>query len=283
MAPIAPCAEAVPTVDATASSCSAPARMRPTHALLLSLSLAACSSSSQSTPAPADASSAQDLGAPVDATTTVTDRPVVDVPVAQDRGVAVDVPPLDYRELPPLSPMPVRRFAAAPEASLMPGYDYRALVVTDVGTLTIDLFEEATPVTVNSFVWLARNHFFDGIAFHRVIEGFVAQGGDPNTVDGGRGTWGRGGPGYNFGLEITDELRFDAPGVLGMARGASPNSNGSQFYLTLAPTPNLDDQYTVFGRVLGVADLDVLDHIARGEPPETPTRITSVTILAGAR
>ena len=227
--------------------------MRTPPALLLSLSLAACSSSS-STPATADVPTAQDLGAPV-----------------------------DYRELPPLSPMPIRRFAAAPEAALMPGYDYRAMVVTDVGTLSIDLFEEAAPVTVNSFVWLARNHFFDGIAFHRVIEGFVAQGGDPNTVDGGRATWGRGGPGYNFGLEVTDELHFDAPGVLGMARGNSPNSNGSQFYLTLAPTPNLDGQYTVFGRVLGVADLDVLDHIARGEPPETPTRITSVTILAGAR
>jgi peptidylprolyl isomerase len=68
-----------------------------------------------------------------------------------------------------------------------------------------------------------------------------------------------------------------------MARSASPTSNGSQFYLTLAPTPNLDGQYTVFGRVLGVADLGVLDRVARGEPPATPTRITSVTILVGAR
>lgn len=259
------------------------ASMRPTSALLLALALPACSSSSAPL-APADARAAQDLGAPVDATTAPPDRPAgVDVPVAQDRPTAVDVPPLEYRELPALSPTPIRRFAAAPEPSLMPGYDYRALVATDIGTLTIDLLEEAAPITVNSFVWLARNHFFDGIAFHRVIEGFVAQGGDPNTVDGGRATWGRGGPGYNFGLEVTDALRFDAPGVLGMARSASPNSNGSQFYLTLAPTPNLDGQYTVFGRVLGVADLDVLDRIARGEPPATPTRITTVTILAGAR
>jgi cyclophilin family peptidyl-prolyl cis-trans isomerase len=230
--------------------------MRNLLALCLALPLSACSSSAP----------------PVD------DVPFVDATVA-DRGA----PALTYRALAPLSPMPIRRFAAAPEPALMDGYDYRALVVTDVGTLTIDLFEDAAPVTVNSFVWLARNRFFDGIAFHRVIEGFVAQGGDPNTVDGGRATWGRGGPGYTFGLEIVDELRFDGPGVLGMARSSSPASNGSQFYLTLAATPNLDGQYTVFGRVLGVADLDVIDHIARGEPPTTPTRITSVSILVAAR
>ncbi|MDO9018463.1 MAG: peptidylprolyl isomerase [Deltaproteobacteria bacterium] len=256
--------------------------MRPLLALCLALPLAACSGSTPAPVAPADAASAQDLGATVDAT-VAPDVPARDVPVARDRGVVVDVPTLTYRALGDLSPVPIRRFDAAPEPALMAGYDYRALVETDVGAITLDLFEEATPVTVNSFVWLARNHYFDGIAFHRVIEGFVAQGGDPNTVDGGRPTWGRGGPGYSFGLEVTDDLRFDAPGVIGMARSASPTSNGSQFYLTLAPTPDLDGQYTVFGRVLGVADLGVLDRVARGEPPEAPTRITSVTILVGAR
>ena len=256
--------------------------MRFPPALLLAAALAACSSSAPGPAAPADAAAAQDLGAPSDAT-TIPINPGADVPVATDRGLIVDVPALSYRALPALSPMPIRRFDAAPEAMLMPGYDYRAALSTDVGTLTIDLFEDAAPVTVNSFVWLARNHFFDGIAFHRVIEGFVAQGGDPNTVDGGRATWGRGGPGYSFGLEVVDELRFDAPGVIGMARSTSPNSNGSQFYLTLAATPNLDGQYTVFGRVLGAADLAVLDQIVRGEPPPTPTRITSVTILVGQR
>ena len=96
-------------------------------------------------------------------------------------------------------------------------------------------------------------------------------------------TWGRGGPGSTFGLEVSSALRFDGPGVLGMARSTSPTSNGSQFYLTLAATPNLDGQYTVFGRVLGAADLAVLDQVARGEPPASPSRITSVSILVGER
>ena len=247
----------------------------------LLLALASCSASSPGAPAAADAA-AQDLGVTSDAT-VIPINPGTDVPVALDRGAVVDAPVLSYSALPALSTMPIRRFDAAPEAMLMPGYDYRATITTGVGAMTLDLFEDATPVTVNSFVWLARNHFFDGVAFHRVIEGFVAQGGDPNTVDGARTTWGRGGPGYTFGLEVVDELRFDAPGVIGMARSTSPNSNGSQFYLTLAATPNLDGQYTVFGRVLGPADLAVLDQIVRGEPPATPTRITSVTILAGHR
>jgi peptidylprolyl isomerase len=258
------------------------------HCLLLAtLPLAACSA--ESIAPPADSGAANDLGAVVDVPAAV-DRPAavdapaaVDRPVAVDRGAPMDVVPLTYRALEPLSPTPIRRFAEAPEPALMAGYDYRATITTDVGAMTIDLFEDEAPVTVNSFVWLARNHFFDGIAFHRVIEGFVAQGGDPNTVDGGRATWGRGGPGYTFGLEVTDELHFDGPGVLGMARGTSPTSNGSQFYLTLAATPNLDGMYTVFGRAVGDADLAVLEAIVRGEPPATPTRITAVTVLVGQR
>ena len=253
--------------------------MRTLPALLSLLAVAACSSSAPSAAPAVDAAVAHDLGVAQD----LGPAPV-DVPRATDRGpAAVDVPALTYRELPPLSPTPIRRFAEAPAPMLMPGFDYRAAITTDVGVVTLDLFEEATPVTVNSFVWLARNHFFDGVLFHRVIEGFVAQGGDPNTVDGGRTTWGRGGPGYTFGLEVSSALRFDGPGVLGMARSTSPTSNGSQFYLTLAATPNLDGQYTVFGRVRGAADLAVLDQVARGEPPASPSRITSVSILVGER
>jgi cyclophilin family peptidyl-prolyl cis-trans isomerase len=263
--------------------------------LIFGTSLLAACGAATTAPLAADAATANDLGAAVDRPIAL-DRPVamdgpaeVDRPIEVDRPVAVDHPePMDvatlaYRELPPLSPMPIRRFAEAPAPTLMAGYDYRATITTDVGAMTIDLFEDEAPVTVNSFVWLARNHFFDGIAFHRVIEGFVAQGGDPNTIDGGRSTWGRGGPGYNFGIEVTDALRFDGPGVLGMARSTSPNSNGSQFYLTLAATPNLDGMYTVFGRAVSAADLAVLNAIVRGEPPETPTRITSVAVLVGQR
>jgi cyclophilin family peptidyl-prolyl cis-trans isomerase len=151
------------------------------------------------------------------------------------------------------------------------------VIETDVGTMVLDLFEDDTPITVNSFVWLALHHYFDNIAFHRVIEGFVAQGGDPNTIDLDPSTWGVGGPGYSFGLEIVATLHYDAAGVVGMARSSDPNSNGSQFFITLAPQPSLDGNYTIFAR-LSEGD-PVLALIARGEPPVTPTRMTRVYIV----
>lgn len=257
--------------------------MRPIAALCLApLLFVACQSDSHDPPYPLDAAVPSDFGPSLDARdVAAVDVPLVALDVPADAGF--DAPPLNYVALPDLSPTPVRHFTGAPTAMLLDGRDYRARLVTDAGTITIDLLEAETPITVNSFVFLARNHFFDGIAFHRVIEGFVAQGGDPNTVDGGRATWGRGGPGYGFGLEVSDDLHFDGPGVVGMARADDPNTNGSQFYITLAATPNLDGQYTVFGRVVGDEGLAVLDHIARGEPPATPTRITTVVILAAAR
>ncbi len=189
--------------------------------------------------------------------------------------------PRSFRPLAPLGPTPVRSFTAVPANMLTAGADYRATIVTDVGTLQVDLLEDVAPITVNSFVWLARNRFFEGIAFHRVIEGFVAQAGDPNTVDGGRATWGRGGPGYTFGLEVDPSANYDGPGVVGMARGNAENTNGSQFFITLAATHSLDQMYTIFGRLLDDPSRAVLAQIARGEPPATPTRITSVTILEG--
>jgi peptidylprolyl isomerase len=158
------------------------------------------------------------------------------------------------------------------------GKDYQAVLDTDAGRLVLDLHESQTPITVNSFVFLSLHHFFDGIAFHRVIDNFVAQGGDPNTISGDPGTWGTGGPGYKFGLEIVSTLKFDQAGVVGMARTNDPNTNGSQFYISLAATPSLDGKYTVFAKV--VEGLDVLPKIARGEPPATPTRMTRVYIVA---
>jgi cyclophilin family peptidyl-prolyl cis-trans isomerase len=183
-----------------------------------------------------------------------------------------------------LSDQPVRTFSGAAPAT-EPGRDYAAVLVTDAGTIVLDLTEAETPITVNSFVFLARNRYFDGVAFHRVLEGFVAQAGDPNTLQDNRSRWGNGGPGYTFGLELVPTLRFDARGVLGMARAASPTSNGSQFFITLAPTPSLNNMYTVFGRVL---DGDtVLDRIARNAgpsaPPATPTRMTQVYIVERPR
>ncbi|MDX2090225.1 MAG: peptidylprolyl isomerase [Kofleriaceae bacterium] len=161
------------------------------------------------------------------------------------------------------------------------GKDYLAVIETPVGRIVVDLYEEQTPITVNSFVWLALHHFYDGIAFHRVISGFVAQGGDPNTLEADRSTWGEGGPGYEFGLEIVPELTYDGAGVVAMARAAAPNTNGSQFFITFAPQHSLDGDYTIFGRV--TEGLDVLPLLVRGEPPANPTRMQRVHIVERAR
>jgi cyclophilin family peptidyl-prolyl cis-trans isomerase len=184
--------------------------------------------------------------------------------------------PKGFKLTPFLSKTPVRTFKDY-EVTLKDKTDYRAVIETDVGRMVLDLFEDDTPTTINSFVWLARHHYYDGIAFHRVVEGFVVQGGDPNTTKAETRLWGQGGPGYQFGLEIRKNLKFDAKGVIGMARTQDPNSNGSQFYITLAPTPSLDGQYTVFGKVL--EGLGVLDKVVKGEPPAKPTRMKRVYII----
>ncbi len=184
--------------------------------------------------------------------------------------------PAGYTVTPFLSAAPMRSFKEA-QYVLKDKTDYQTVIETDVGRMVLDLYEDDTPTTVNSFVWLALHHYYDGIAFHRVVEGFVVQGGDPNTLSADSSKWGQGGAGYEFGLEIRKKYKYDTKGVLGMARTQDPESNGSQFYITLAATPNLDGQYTIFGRV--VAGLDVLDKIVRGEPPATPTRMTRVFIV----
>lgn len=197
-----------------------------------------------------------------------------------DSGPPIDAGPryvpAGWTETPYLSEVAVRSFASVGDGT-DDGVDYAAVIATDVGVLVIDLTESETPITVGSFVWLARHRYFDGLAFHRVISGFVAQTGDPNTLDMPRGVWGIGGPGYGFGLEIQPALTFDGAGVVGMARTADPSSNGSQFFITLAAQPALDGQYTVFGRVIEGAD--VLNEIARGEPPAAPTRMRAVGIV----
>lgn len=205
---------------------------------------------------------------PVDAASPV-DAPATDAPRA-DTGMASG-----WTDTPYLSTTPMRSFSAA-GTGVTPGTDYGARIVTDVGTIVVDLTDSETPITVNSFVFLARNHFFDGIAFHRVIEGFMAQGGDPNTVSGSPATWGTGGPGYEFVNEIDPSLSFDGAGVLGMAN-AGPDTNGSQFFITFSAQTGLDGDYTIFGRV--IEGQSVLAAIARGEPPATPTRITTVQII----
>ncbi|AFV75315.1 MULTISPECIES: peptidylprolyl isomerase [Thermus] len=176
------------------------------------------------------------------------------------------------RPVPYLSETPVRSFKA-PEPVLEPGKDYFARLKTTKGEVLLDLLEKEAPNTVNSFVFLALHRYFDGVVWHRVIPGFVAQTGDPTGT-------GRGGPGYTFGLEIVPGLGFDREGVVGMARTQDPNSNGSQFFITLGPAPHLTGAYTVFGRV--VEGMEVVKRLAPTEGPGAGgerDRILSVEIL----
>ncbi|MHB9132312.1 MAG: peptidylprolyl isomerase [Armatimonadota bacterium] len=136
-----------------------------------------------------------------------------------------------------------------------------AIIKTSKGTMEAELYGKDAPLTVANFVKLANAHFYDGLTFHRVEPGFVIQGGDP---DGN----GRGGPGYSIKLEIAPKLRH-VEGALAMARADDPDSAGSQFYVTLASTPSLDDNYAVFGKV--VKGLDVSKEIAIGDKIEKVT------------
>lgn len=166
----------------------------------------------------------------------------------------------------------VKRYASAPAMQIDPNKSYIATITTAKGEIKVQLDAKAAPITVNNFVFLARDHFYDGTTFHRVIPGFVAQGGDPN----GDGT---GGPGYTIPDEQSG-LKHDE-GVIAMAKSNQPNSAGSQFYITLAPQPSLDNNYTVFGKV--ISGMDVVKQLparnptgAANQPPgET---IKSITI-----
>ena len=142
--------------------------------------------------------------------------------------------------------------------------DLTASVKTEKGTIHLKLFPDQAPLTVANFVNLANRGFYNNLTFHRVIGDFMIQGGCPS----GTGT---GGPGYKFRDEFVGELRHDKPGILSMAN-AGPNTNGSQFFITHVPTPWLDDHHTVFGEVLGEADMKVVNSIAQND------RIESITI-----
>jgi cyclophilin family peptidyl-prolyl cis-trans isomerase len=139
------------------------------------------------------------------------------------------------------------------------------------GEFIIQLYPDKAPLTVNSFVFLARQKFFDGTTFHRVLEGFMAQGGDPSGTGGG-------GPGYKFVNEDSD-LKFDKPGVVAMAN-AGRNTNGSQFFITFGPTEQLNGGYTIFGQV--ISGMDVVNGITMRDPNQNPSflgdAIESITI-----
>ncbi len=145
--------------------------------------------------------------------------------------------------------------------------EIRVRMDTDKGPIHLRLFGDQAPVTVASFVNLARRGYYDGLIFHRVIADFMVQGGCP------KGT-GTGGPGYRFEDECCDELRHDRPGVLSMAN-AGPGTNGSQFFITHVETPWLDGKHTVFGAVVSDEDQAVVDAIRQGDT------ITNVSVEGG--
>jgi peptidyl-prolyl cis-trans isomerase A (cyclophilin A) len=166
--------------------------------------------------------------------------------------------------------------------------DLKATLKTTLGDIVIDLFPNHAPKTVDNFVGLAEGTkeyhddagrsgqpYYDGLVFHRVISGFMIQGGCP------RGD-GRGGPGYTFADEFHPELQFDRPYLLAMAN-SGPGTNGSQFFVTVGPTPHLNRRHTIFGEVADQASRDVVDAIATtptgpGDRPRTPVVIESVEI-----
>ena len=164
-----------------------------------------------------------------------------------------------------------KQWTTPPAMQIDPKKKYKARVETDKGTMVIDLFADRTPKTVNNFVFLSREGYYDGVIFHRVIANFMVQGGDPSGT-------GMGGPGYKFGDEFDPSLKHDKQGILSMAN-AGPGTNGSQFFITHGPTPHLNNKHSVFGQV--VEGLDVLMSI----PPRDPNnrnapavKIISVTI-----
>ncbi len=157
-----------------------------------------------------------------------------------------------------------RQYDAPPEMQIDPEKDYTAHFVTSAGEFDVELFASEAPITVNNFVFLARDGFYDGILFHRVIkepEPFMAQGGDPTGTGGG-------GPGYRFDDEPSAlALRHDSAGILSMAN-AGANTNGSQFFITFVPTPWLDGMHAVFGRVQGDG-MNVVNQINQGDTIQT--------------
>lgn len=165
-----------------------------------------------------------------------------------------------------------KQYSEAPPLTIDPKKDYEATIHTAGGDIRIQLLAGQAPETVNNFVFLARDGFYDGVTFHRVIPNFMAQTGDPTGT-------GRGGPGYTWKDEAPAlKLRHDGSGTLSMAN-AGPNTNGSQFFITHIATPHLDGKHAVFGRV--IKGMDVLLNIAPRDPMRASTpgdQIERITI-----
>jgi cyclophilin family peptidyl-prolyl cis-trans isomerase len=169
-----------------------------------------------------------------------------------------------------------RQFTECPPLQIDSLKQYIATIKTEKGDIVIELFPDVAPLTVNSFVFLARNGWFDGITFHRVLPGYVAQAGDPSGT-------GMGGPGYNFKNETSPDLLFDRAGLLAMAN-AGPDTNGSQFFITYGPAENLNGGYTIFGEV--IQGMDIAENLTPRNPAQNmnlPPGDTIITITIEER
>jgi cyclophilin family peptidyl-prolyl cis-trans isomerase/protein-disulfide isomerase len=162
-----------------------------------------------------------------------------------------------------------RQYRTCPPFVIDPARQYTATLRTQKGDIVIALDAARAPLAVNSFVFLAQEGWYNGSSFHRVIPGFVAQAGDPSGT-------GSGGPGYYFQNEVAEAARFDLPGVVGMLN-SGPDTNGSQFFITYAPQPQLDGSYTVFGRV--VQGMRVVESLTPRDPQTTTNPPPGDTIL----
>ncbi len=199
----------------------------------------------------------------------------IQIPIAFINGSLQPAAILDYNSLNDVVSMTAlgaRQFKTCPAFSIDIAKQYIATVHTEKGDIVIQLYADKAPLAVNSFVFLARQGWFDGVTFLRVIPGFVAQAGDPSGTT-------RGGPGYFFKNEVSD-LKYDKPGVVGMANSGS-DTNGSQFFITYAPEPSLDGRFTVFGEV--IKGMDVVESLTPRDPAQSGDlpagdKILSVTI-----
>lgn len=215
-----------------------------------------------------------------------SDENVAFVQQAWDDGSAAEFPgtplvmingryyngPTDYWNLEAITKMiqmEDKQFTICPPMTIDPAKSYEATIHTENGDIVVELFPDVAPIAVNSFIFLADNGWYDGVTFHRVLPGFVAQGGDPSGT-------GFGGPGYAYEIEISEDVTFDQAGLLSMAN-SGPTSNGSQFFITLEPLPNLDGGYTIFGRV--ISGMDVVEQITPRDPNQNPDLPPGDTIL----
>ena len=224
---------------------------------------AASSADTSAIATPAAADSTNDTQAEASAAETdSTPEPPAEAPT-QD----VIVPPPDIADPGPVSSVaPMERNAmydAAPEMEIDPEAYYYATLKTNRGDIKVQLFADRAPITVNNFVYLARQGFYDNTSFHRVLDGFMAQAGDPTGTGGG-------GPGYQFADEFFPGLVFDRPGLLAMAN-SGPGTNGSQFFITFAATEWLNGGHTIFGEV--IEGEDVMSRLTRRDPSTQPSFI----------